>query len=61
MSEAALGFVEDGRPELLVVGEHPATQHEGVDRRQQLEAVGPGVDPLGVTVGAVAIERHLHG
>jgi hypothetical protein len=53
------GVVEDGRPELLVVGEHPATEHEGVNRRQQREAVGPGVDPLGVTFGAVAVERHL--
>ena len=35
---------------------------EGVDRRQQLEAVSPGIERVGVTLGAedVAVQRHLH-
>ena len=54
--------VEDRRPEALVVGEHAAAEHEGVDRRQQLEAVSPGVDPIDLALGAedASVERHLH-
>ena len=55
--------VEERRPEALVVGEHAAAEDEGVDRRQQLEAVSPGVDPVDLVRGAedASVERHLHG
>ena len=54
--------VEERRPEALVVGEHAAAEDEGVDRRQQLEAVSPGVDPVDLALGAedAAVERDLH-
>src|SRR3954447_13498229 len=39
-----LPVVEQRGPEALVVGEHAAAEHEGVDWGQQLEAVGPGVN-----------------
>ena len=56
------GVVQDRRPELLVVGEHPATEEERVDFGQQVETVGPGVHPVGLAVGAedVAVEGDLH-
>ena len=57
-----VGVVEDGLPELLVLGEHAAAEDEGVDRPDQLDAVGPRVDPVDLARGVedVAVQGHLH-
>jgi hypothetical protein len=45
------------RPEHLVAGKHSAAEDERVDPREQFEAVGPGIHPVGLrTTGAAAVQ-----
>jgi len=59
---AGSGGVRAARLFAALRGRGGTAEEEGVNRWQQVEAVGPGVHPVGLAIGAqdVAVERDLH-